>query len=520
VLIVGPGLSLGADYLGVWEQVGAALARDLKTLSSQRSFEDIAQSFVLDRGRPQLVAKVEEQLMPAVRENRDRGSSSLVAALASSLPLEFIATTAIDNELQKVLVETPRPLTVANSLDSSVKSGVGDTLLLNLRGSLDEPGTLVLTRRDRGELERKLASGDNLLSQYLEDKRVLFIGFDPQDPMLRTIFTSIRGGRSEQLDQTGFVIAEEIPSYLSEYWRSRGLVALEQVARPFLMELRQKMLEQTREEVRVLSAEDVLKMKGLDEAIAGRLMVAVEFEPGTDLQGLDLHDCNITSATLSGVQLDNARLDGTELSGADLKGASLKGCQANGVNLLFAKANRADFSDAHMVGALMMGAQLEEARLKRTSLVDADLPHINLRGALGDEGTNFARSNLTNAELSETQSGKRASFPRSSFRDALLLGTRFTGAKLAGADFRQVNAAGATFEGADLTNVNFEFSNLTDVDFSGADVRGVNFAQTALTGTDLRDAQHVMEAEFTGALWEDARLPDELRRKLEQEEEL
>ncbi len=59
---------------------------------------------------------------------------------------------------------------------------------------------------------------------------------------------------------------------------------------------------------------------------------------------------------------------------------------------------------------------------------------------------------------------------------------------------------------------------MTGADFSGADVRGADFSQARLDGTDLYDAKNVLEADFTGAAWQEAKLPEELRQKLEQSE--
>jgi uncharacterized protein YjbI with pentapeptide repeats/beta-lactamase regulating signal transducer with metallopeptidase domain len=74
----------------------------------------------------------------------------------------------------------------------------------------------------------------------------------------------------------------------------------------------------------------------------------------------------------------------------------------------------------------------------------------------------------------------------------------YSGANLAGRNFRNQTWTGADFSGANLRGASFEHASLSGVDFSNADLRDASFVGADMQGCDLRGAQ-IGGADFRGA---------------------
>lgn len=82
--------------------------------------------------------------------------------------------------------------------------------------------------------------------------------------------------------------------------------------------------------------------------------------------------------------------------------------------------------------------------------------------------------------------------------------TKFVGAKLGGAIFRDCQATYADFTGADLTGANFDSAGLDSVDFTGANLGGASFKEATIRDSKFAPAVYpdklvvLPEGEFTG----------------------
>ena len=158
LVIVGPGLTMGVDYLEVLEQIKQRLAAECDCPTDGIALEDVAQFFEQEKGRQVLENTVTTEMGQHTRP--DSESLKLIA----SLPFAAVATTVSGPELDSVLMEAQRSVVHTTSLAETPRVDRGDLLLMQLSGSSDVPGSLVLTRQNQLRLRAALASTDSVLS--------------------------------------------------------------------------------------------------------------------------------------------------------------------------------------------------------------------------------------------------------------------------------------------------------------------------------------------------------------------
>jgi len=90
-----------------------------------------------------------------------------------------------------------------------------------------------------------------------------------------------------------------------------------------------------------------------------------------------------------------------DLRGADLQGLDLSGVNLEGANLTDARLIGANLTDANLQQADLSGASLNDADLRRTQFQDAGLVDANLENAKNLLASQLARTDLTNAKLSD-----------------------------------------------------------------------------------------------------------------------
>jgi uncharacterized protein YjbI with pentapeptide repeats len=135
----------------------------------------------------------------------------------------------------------------------------------------------------------------------------------------------------------------------------------------------------------------------------------------------DLIEADLSEADLSRADLSEADLVGANLRGAYLGEADLGGADLNGAHLRGACLSQADLSGAHLIEADLAGADLAGADLSRADLSGANLDRANLE-----------RVNLT---------------------QAILVGTDFTNAILAGCSIYGISAWDVNLKGANQADL-------------------------------------------------------------------
>ena len=503
ILFVGPGLTLGPHYLDTYDAIKARLARECGLAESQAGLQDVAQYYAATKGREGLLQRITKEISDSLQT--DEASLDLVV----SLPFDVIVTTAVDTALEEAYARAGRPYKRSVSPDKSPIVEKGEDLIIRLYGGIDIiDSSLVLTRRDRYQLQARLAQSDNLLSRYVGSRAPLFVGFSLRDPTLYMLHTLV-SRPSAPLAGKSFVALDEPYPFFGEAWKAEELVVLDRSSHDLLEELHRQWVEQKSAERRIWSSAEVLEAVHAGRSVAGKRISRISLEEGTDLQKQDLSYCMLTSGTLNGVLLNDALLPGADLSNTEMEDAQLSRCKLLGANMFRVNLNRAKLDGADLGKAVLVQAALRDVDLTKARLTEADLIFADLDGAFGED-VDFSRANLSSALLSG------ARLPGARFRNSFCEKAEFRHAELPRADFQMTNLAETKFEGANLTNANFHSSNLTGADFSNADVSGADFSQARLDGADLNDAKNVLEADFTGSAWREALLPEELRQQLEQ----
>ena len=171
----------------------------------------------------------------------------------------------------------------------------------------------------------------------------------------------------------------------------------------------------------------------MDRAVARRADFA-----GASLQHLLARRCCMTAANLHGVDARSADFSGSDMISADLT-------EANFANAIL--------DGCHLGRAVLEGTQLTMARLQGANLLKVDLRTVQL------QATDFSRARLWGVNLEDVELGN------SCFADARMVEALLTGSK----------ASGASFHGADLSYTGLAEIEWEDCDLRWADLRGAAF---------------------------------------------
>lgn len=505
ILFVGPGLTLGPDYLDEYSVLATRLAEQCGYCDTTDKLEDVAQYYLSKLGSDSLrnaVAKFQEE-----RSRPDEASFDKVV----SLPFRVIVTTDLGRSVEEAYRRAKWSAEIVHSLDAKPDVDLAEDLVIKLCGTIDVPDSLIITRRDHLQLRMLLAQPDNLLASTIGTRTPLFIGFDPEDPLLYALHMLACGATRSQVGKS-FIALEKPAPYLGEAWRDE-LAIIGGDCQNLLRELEDSWQDWLGEKMRIWSGEKIVEDVKAGASLAGRRMSGMVLEWGTSLEGQDLRSSYLNSARLDGVLLNDARLDGAELISITLEDAQLDRVTAEGANFIYAKANRAKLNNAQFINSRFTYAALAGAEVARAEFTGSDLIWANLSGVHGDHAV-FSRANLSKTLLAD------AVLPGAIFRDALMWNADLKHAQLQHADFAVANLVKAQLQEALLVGASFYAANLTDADFTGADVRDVDFTGALLKGCDLRRAHNLQAASLAAAKWEEALLPEEVRKELGQRESL
>ena len=195
----------------------------------------------------------------------------------------------------------------------------------------------------------------------------------------------------------------------------------------------------------------------------------------------DAHDRFMRGARLGRrAVLRHCDLSGLDLSNLDFTSAELIGCDFSGADL-----QKSTFRHANIVGARFHKANLAGSNMARADLRAARFDRADLTGAVLD-GADLRRGALVTEGLMPTSDTNHSS----TFRSALLRGTRLIQSRLKNADFTHAVLRGANLSGADLRESIFHGAELQDIQMQSAmlgdaDFRGALFDERSKTTIDF-----------------------------------
>jgi uncharacterized protein YjbI with pentapeptide repeats len=218
-----------------------------------------------------------------------------------------------------------------------------------------------------------------------------------------------------------------------------------------------------------------LTVKDVSELLARSAAGAPADLSSRDLSRLDLSELDFRRADLTG-----ADLFGADLTDADFSGANLAGARLDRTVII-----RANFAGANLAGATLVLPQaspgLDPSTPDAPSFKEANLSQATILARL-------ARADFRGADASGLRSAVRGGEHVVRMRNDLS-GARFGGARLIGADLREVNLAFADLSQADLSDANLRRADLTGANLDGARFRGAD-----LDGAILRDVRGIERA--------------------------
>ena len=153
---------------------------------TEYSFPEAAQAYEDKVGRQALVQFIRDRL----EEEGDEPQKPhrLIADLSECMVL---ATTALNRRIERAMEEKSRPLAVVTGQVDIAFSDENKATLYKLRGTLDQPESLILTEDDHEAFFDNQESLSVVLQGYLARKTILFIGYDLADPHFKRLYRKV-----------------------------------------------------------------------------------------------------------------------------------------------------------------------------------------------------------------------------------------------------------------------------------------------------------------------------------------
>ena len=213
----------------IHDQLTAKLAARCEiTDSNQYTFPEAAQAYEDDRGRHALVQFIRDQL--AKLGNEPQHVHRLIVNLAIC---KILVTTCFDQQLERAFAEGKQSLDVIIGNVDVAFEDERKAKLYKLRGSVEQPDSLVLTEDDYETFFEDQVSISVVLQGYLARKTILFIGYDLAEPYFKQLYRKV----SVPLDdfaRRAYAFGEAPSSKVSRWCKRHGIKLVEADATTFL----------------------------------------------------------------------------------------------------------------------------------------------------------------------------------------------------------------------------------------------------------------------------------------------
>lgn len=228
LLFVGDRLARTADSGVYQDQLRAALIERCAALGaaaalrSEATFLEAAEAYADAAGGPQA-------LVQWLRDQEAAQAEALPLAyrlIAGLTACNLLATTAVDQRLERAFEAAGRPLTVVVGVADLAFEDSRQATLYKLRGTLEQPESLVLTE-DRlasfYEGERNL--GAIVLQGYLARKTLLFVGYDLADRQFQWLYRKVTAPPLDAYGRPAYAFGE-LPSLPVARWCQKHRIQL------------------------------------------------------------------------------------------------------------------------------------------------------------------------------------------------------------------------------------------------------------------------------------------------------
>lgn len=161
------------------------LAERLGVRLGQRGLARVAQDLEMERGRAEMV----RHLSAAVRN--PAVSPREVLRRVARLPFPVIVTTRYDTFLEEELARNGRRIRSVLDCRKVPDDASGEDLRIRLFGSLEMEQSIVVTEDDLWEFFGASHSFSDSLKSLFAQRKILFIGYDPEDQEFRHLLSEI-----------------------------------------------------------------------------------------------------------------------------------------------------------------------------------------------------------------------------------------------------------------------------------------------------------------------------------------
>jgi len=195
------------------------------------TFPEAAQAYEHTLGRQALLQLVRDEV--AAFSEEPQLVHDLIAELAD---YKVMATTCLDRRLEQAIQNKRRPLSVVIRNEDVPFADEGAVQLYKLRGSVEQPESLLLTsdQYDAFDQQATISLVLLVLQGYLARKTIVFLGYDLADPHFRRLYRKT----IDPLDiyaRRSYALFAEPPSHNVSIWcERRGIQVLQAEAVEFL----------------------------------------------------------------------------------------------------------------------------------------------------------------------------------------------------------------------------------------------------------------------------------------------
>jgi hypothetical protein len=241
LLFIGDRLNPATDSRMAEDMIAEQLAADLGNAeTASRTFAELAEFYELRHNRPALVDCIREVLDRQSTEADD--AHRLIAKLTQ---FKVLVTTALDRQLERAFDQVGRGYNVIVGKVDTTFDYEKDARIYKLRGSIDQPASLILSETD---LDRFFNTPGNLLDTLrpaFNSKTILLIGYDLNDRYFKRLYEQVIASMGE-FARLAYACGSPTSPDLRLWYERRHITVLPSDSTTFLQALTKRLAQRAR----------------------------------------------------------------------------------------------------------------------------------------------------------------------------------------------------------------------------------------------------------------------------------
>jgi len=231
LLFIGERIARDAEGQAVIDRMAAQLAARCGFPDENLTFPEAAQVYEHTLGRHALLQLIRDEL--SVLGEEPQPVHDLIAELVDC---KILATTCLDRRLERAIQGRNRPLSVVVRNEDVAFADEHAVQLYKLRGSVEQPESLLLTSDQYEAFERQTTISLVLLvlQGYLARKAIVFLGYDLADPHFRRLYRKTIDPLDTYARRSYALFADPPSPSVSLWCERRGIQMLQTEAVEFL----------------------------------------------------------------------------------------------------------------------------------------------------------------------------------------------------------------------------------------------------------------------------------------------